>query len=107
MIKAQNSFDELEEFFNYFHSTYIECSDIEFWNYYNEEYLRTNNPCQSCNNRLNSYFEKKPTFFQLINILSREESLIIKDYENLVIQGIRKIRTKPISDYYSCILYYK
>ena len=25
----------------------------------------------------------------------------------MVIQGIRKIRTKPISDYYSSLLYYK
>ena len=65
LIKAKNTFEELEEFFNYFHSTYIERYDIEFWNYYNEEYLRTNNPCESYNNRLNSYFEKKTNFLSI------------------------------------------
>ncbi len=52
--------------------------------------MRTNNPCEGFNNRLNSYFSKKPTFYNLINVLAREELLMKKDYEMSITNGFKK-----------------
>ena len=63
---------------------------MKWWNYYNDTNIRTNNPCEGFNNRLNSYFSKKPTFYNLINVLAREELLMKKDYEMSIMNGFKK-----------------
>lgn len=58
--------------------------DIGDWNYYENIENTTNNCCESYNNKLNNYFNKKPTFFKTLYILREEESLIHKEYERLI-----------------------
>ena len=80
--------------------------DIEFWNYFNQYRLRTNNPCEGFNNKLNSYFDKKPTFYNLINILAREELLVKKETENTIINGFKKLCRIGPSEYYELVQYF-
>jgi len=60
--KANNKFKELEDFINYYEKFFIKNDSLECWNYYNENTLRTNNPCEGYNYKLNSYFEKYLVF---------------------------------------------
>ena len=62
LISANNQVEELYSFLVYYKKTFINKFEIEFWNLFNEFNLLTNNPCDSYNNRLKSFFEKKLTF---------------------------------------------
>ena len=107
LINANNKLEDLNEFLQYFEDTFINKYDIVFWNYFDEYNLRTNNPCESYNNRLNCFFAKKPTFYNLLYILGREESLIEREYADLILNGYRKFYVIGGGDYYSCLIYYK
>ena len=106
IIKAKNKFLELEPFLVYFENTFFNIFDIEFWNYINQYRLRTNNPCEDFNNKLNSYFDKKPTFYNLINILAREEKKKKKETENTIINGLKILCRIGPSEYYELVQYF-
>ena len=53
---------------SYFKKTYIEKFNIHDWNYYKIYVHRTNNSCESHHHVLNSKFNKKPTFWKLLDI---------------------------------------
>lgn len=106
LINAKNKISELNEFLDYYEKTFIKKYEIDYWNYFKEFNLRTNNPCENYTNRLNSFFEKKPTFYYLVHILAREESLIKKEYEALINNGFHKFYRYNGGDYYSCLIYY-
>ncbi|ORX52493.1 hypothetical protein BCR32DRAFT_251807 [Anaeromyces robustus] len=55
----------------------------------------TNNASESFNNYLNNLFPKKPSFFKLIYILKKEESLSYNDYERRI-NGIWRKKQKII-----------
>ena len=45
-IENENTFNELNSFFNYFRDTYITRLNPELWNYFNISNNRTNNVCE-------------------------------------------------------------
>ncbi|ORX73524.1 hypothetical protein BCR32DRAFT_285550 [Anaeromyces robustus] len=55
----------------------------------------TNNASEYFNNYLNNLFPKKPSFFKLIYILKKEESLSYNDYERRI-NGIWRKKQKTI-----------
>ena len=62
-------------FLEYFNKTYLYKYDIQYWNYYNDINHITNNASEFFNNYLKKLFYKKPSFYELIYHLKREESL--------------------------------
>lgn len=72
------------DFLKYFYKTYILKYPIYEWNYFNKIEDITNNYCESYNNYLNGYFNKKPSFFKLLFILREEENFILKEEEKLL-----------------------
>ena len=43
IIKSNNKFKILEDFMDYFENTFLKAYDIEWWNYFNQSTIRTNN----------------------------------------------------------------
>ena len=85
MIKTKTNNERFLEFLNYFYKTYILNYPINDWNYFNKIEDTTNNSCESYNNHLNGYFNKKPpSFFKLLFILREEENFIIEEEEKLL-----------------------
>ena len=62
LIKSKNKFKELNSFLDYFENNFLKTYELDWWNYYNDVNIRTNNPCEGFNNRLNSYFVKNLHF---------------------------------------------
>jgi len=50
----------------YFKKTYLLSYEIKEWNYFDNIENITNNACESYNNYINSYLNKKPTFYKLL-----------------------------------------
>ena len=59
-------------------------------------------------NKLNSYFDKKPSIYKLINVFVREEFLMRKDYESSITNGFKKMyRLSPgPGEYFDILPYY-
>ena len=77
-IKEKNTNDNFDKFLKYLEDNYIRKLNISEWKYFNNIENTTNNYCESYNNKINHYFNKKPTFFKLLYILRNEEDEIIK-----------------------------
>ena len=77
----------------YYEDNYIRKLNIKEWNYFDNIEHTTNNCCESYNNKINHYFNKKPTFFKLLYILRNEEDEVIKEYFR-VANGIWKSKRK-------------
>ena len=110
LIKTKTNNERFLEFLKYFYKTYILKYPINDWNYFNKIEDTTNNCCESYNNYLNGYFNKKPSFFKLLFILREEENFILKEEAKLLTglwsQKFKKLggRTDEIDIYVS---YYK
>ncbi|KAG4084312.1 hypothetical protein H8356DRAFT_1436301 [Neocallimastix lanati (nom. inval.)] len=80
-----------------YNETYLYKYDIQYWNYYNDINHITNNASEYFNNYLKKLFYKKPSFYELIYHLKREESLSYYNYKRKI-EGIwkkkRRILTK-------------
>ncbi|ORX76115.1 hypothetical protein BCR32DRAFT_284513 [Anaeromyces robustus] len=83
------------EFLEYFKNNYLHKYNTNNWNYYKNIEHITNNASESFNNYLNNLFSKKPSFFKLIYILKKEESLSYNDYERRI-NGIWRKKQKII-----------
>ena len=84
LIKTKTNNERFLEFLKYFYKTYILKYPINDWNYFNKIEDTTNNCCESYNNYLNGYFNKKPSFFKLLFILREEENFILKEEAKLL-----------------------
>ena len=105
LIKEKNKYENFDEFLDYFKDNYINIDQINNWNYFDNIENTTNNCCEAYNNKLNNYFEKKPTFFKLLYILREEEDLIRKEYICLI-TGIWSSKKKKLSDEKDIIVRY-
>ena len=65
----------------YFNKTYLYKYDIQYWNYYNDINYITNIASESFSNYLKKFFYKKPSLYELIYNLKREESLSYNNYK--------------------------
>ena len=65
-IKEQSNNETFNKFLEYFENTFIKKYNVKNWNYFNNFRHITNNACESYNAKLNSLFEKKPTYFKLV-----------------------------------------
>ena len=82
----KNKFIELIAFVDYFEKQYIRSNkELDWWNYHDGQLFKTNNPCESYNNRLYNLFnKKKPGFFEFISIINKEcEEIKINFVNNL------------------------
>ena len=93
MKKKKNKNDNFDKFMKYYEDNYIRKLNIKEWNYFDNIEHTTNNCCKSYNNKINHYFNKKPTFFKLLYILRNEEDKVIKEYFR-VANGIWKSKRK-------------
>lgn len=94
-IKEKNVNSNFDKFLKYFEDYYIRRINLREWNYFDVIEHTTNNCCESYNNKINNYFNKKPTFFKLLYILRNEEDEIIKEYER-VSSGIWNSKRKIV-----------
>ena len=78
-IKHINDNNNFAQFLKYFEDNYIKKFSIKSWNYFENIENTTNTCCESYNNKLSNYFDKKPTYFKLLYILRKEEDDIIKE----------------------------
>lgn len=74
----------IKDFLQYFETQFLEHYSIEYWPYFKQYSLRTNNCRESYNNMLNSYFVKKPTFWKLLHKLRQEIFTIEKNYNDTI-----------------------
>ena len=72
--------NNFKEFLKYFKKTYLLSYEIEEWNYFDNIENITNNACESYNNYINSYFNKKPTFYKLLYFLREDENKFMNNY---------------------------
>jgi len=93
MCQTKN-YDSFLKFLEYFEQTYLHNYDINQWNYCNYTDFLTNNYLESLNNFLNKLLGKNPSFYKLINILKKDESLSYKDYQKRM-EGNWKKRKRP------------
>ena len=80
----KNNYNDFLKFLNYFNNNYLLKYDRNNWNYYKNIKYETNSTSESYNNYLNSLFPKKPTFYKLLYVLKKEESLLYDDYERRI-----------------------
>ena len=66
LIKEKTDNENFQRFLKYFGDNYLNKYEIKNWNYYDNIENTTNNCCESYNNKLNNYFNKKSTFFKLL-----------------------------------------
>ena len=71
--------DKIKEFLQYFQNQFLAHYPLQYWSYYKQYSLRTNNSCESYNKVINSYFVKKPIFWKLLYILRQEMSTVEKN----------------------------
>ncbi|KAL6597229.1 hypothetical protein U3516DRAFT_847860 [Neocallimastix sp. 'constans'] len=96
-------------FLEYFNKTYLYKYDIQYWNYYNDINHIINNASESFNNYLKQLFYKKPSFYELIYHLKREESLSYYNYKRKI-EGESELIDKKcdkndiIDLWYKCLL---
>ena len=83
VIFRKNTNENFKKFLKYFKDTYIIKYNHNTWNYFANIENTTNNCCESYNNKINNYFNKKPTFFKLLYVLRKEEDDISKEYLRL------------------------
>ncbi|ORX61817.1 hypothetical protein BCR32DRAFT_251741 [Anaeromyces robustus] len=91
----KKNYSNFLEFLEYFKNNYLHKYNTNNWNYYKNIEHITNNASESFNNYLNNLFPKKPSFFKLIYILKKEESLSYNDYERRI-NGIWRKKQKII-----------
>ena len=82
-IKDKNRIPAFKKFLEYFENNYLKIYPLKNWNYFDCIENTTNNCCESYNNKLNSFFPKKPTFFKLLYKLREEEDFIMKEHQRL------------------------
>ncbi|KAG4091132.1 hypothetical protein H8356DRAFT_1408380 [Neocallimastix lanati (nom. inval.)] len=70
----EHNYVQFLEFLEYFKKTYLINFETENWNYYDNIEHITNNVSETFNKYLKKLFAKKPTFFQLLSELQKEES---------------------------------
>ena len=92
-LSKKNKYDNFSVFLEYFKVNYLHKYDVNDWNYYNNIEHITNNSSESYNNYLNNLFPKKPSFYKLIIILKKEESLSYNDFKNTK-NGINRKKPK-------------
>ena len=95
IIKQKNNSENFIGFLNYFENTYLIRYEISTWNYFEKIEHTKNNCCESYNNKISSYFNKKPIYLKLIYILRKEEGDISKENLRLV-NGIWNSKKKYI-----------
>ncbi|KAL6625552.1 hypothetical protein U3516DRAFT_809758 [Neocallimastix sp. 'constans'] len=106
----EHNYVQFLEFLEYFKKTYLINFETENWNYYDNIEHITNNVSETFNKYLKKLFAKKPTFFQLLSELQKEESKYYIDYERRTAGILRNkkqkklIRTKEIK---ALVKYYK
>lgn len=61
-IENENTFNDLNDFFNYFRDTYITRFNPELLNYFITANNRTNNALKGYNNRINGFFLKNQQY---------------------------------------------
>ncbi|KAG4107175.1 hypothetical protein H8356DRAFT_1359757 [Neocallimastix lanati (nom. inval.)] len=89
--------------------TYLYKYNIQYWNYYNDINQITNNASELFNNYLKKLFYKKPSFYELIYHLKREESLSYNNYKRKI-EGESELIDKKcdkndiIDLWYKCLL---
>ena len=76
--------DKIKEFLQYFQNQFLDHYLLQYWSYYKQYSLRTNNSCESYNKVINSYFVKKPIFWKLLYILRQEMSTVEKNYNDSI-----------------------
>ena len=92
-LSKKNKYDNFSVFLEYFKVNYLHKYEVNDWNYYNNIEHITNNSSESYNNYLNNLFPKKPSFYKLIIILKKEESLSYNDFKNTK-NGINRKKPK-------------
>ncbi|KAG4090073.1 hypothetical protein H8356DRAFT_1431463 [Neocallimastix lanati (nom. inval.)] len=106
----EHNYVQFLEFLEYFKKTYLINYETENWNYYDNIEHITNNVSETFNKYLKKLFAKKPTFFQLLSELQKEESKYYIDYERRTAGILRNkkqkklIRTEEIK---ALVKYYK
>ncbi|KAG4082898.1 hypothetical protein H8356DRAFT_1437394 [Neocallimastix lanati (nom. inval.)] len=106
----EHNYVQFLEFLEYFKKTYLINFETENWNYYDNIEHITNNVSETFNKYLKKLFAKKPTFFQLLSELQKEESKYYIDYERRTAGILRNkkqkklIRTEEIK---ALVKYYK
>ncbi|ORY12375.1 hypothetical protein LY90DRAFT_518355 [Neocallimastix californiae] len=106
----EHNYVQFLEFLEYFKKTYLINFETENWNYYDNFEHITNNVSETFNKYLKKLFAKKPTFFQLLSELQKEESKYYIDYERRTAGILRNkkqkklIRTEEIK---ALVKYYK
>ncbi|KAG4105748.1 hypothetical protein H8356DRAFT_1418532 [Neocallimastix lanati (nom. inval.)] len=106
----EHNYVQFLEFLEYFKKTYLINYETENWNYYDNIEHITNNVSETFNKYLKKLFAKKPTFFQLLSELQKEESKYYIDYERRTAKILRNkkqkklIRTEEIK---ALVKYYK
>ena len=85
---------ELEEFIEYFDSTWIKdgCHfNKEIWNIFKEYSSRTNNICESYNHKVNSgIISAKSNIYKVLDLVKKEECLTSVAYEKVNIRDNEK-----------------
>ena len=88
----------LDSFITYFSKEWINGTEIEYWNYYNDFEIKTNNPSESYNNKINKIFNNKKPF--LNHALYEYRVLINESYdhyqENIANHGAEEINKDPL-----------
>ena len=72
----------LNNFMKYFENEWIKGTEFSYWNYYNEFEIKTNNPSEGYNYKLNSIFKNKRPF--LYHALYEYRILIKESYDNYI-----------------------
>ena len=83
LIKTKSNNRNFLEFLKYFYKTYFLKYPVENLNYFDNIEDTTNNCYEWYNHHLNSYFNKKPTFYKLLFILREEENYMKIEEEKL------------------------
>ncbi|KAG4101852.1 hypothetical protein H8356DRAFT_1421446 [Neocallimastix lanati (nom. inval.)] len=90
----EHNYVQFLEFLEYFKKTYLINYETENWNYYDNIEHITNNVSETFNKYLKILFAKKPTFFQLLSELQKEESKYYIDYERRTAGILRNKKQK-------------
>ncbi|KAG4107787.1 hypothetical protein H8356DRAFT_1416198 [Neocallimastix lanati (nom. inval.)] len=90
----EHNYVQFLEFLEYFKKTYLIYFETENWNYYENIEHITNNASETFNKYLKKLFTKKPTFFQLLLELQKEESKYYIDYERRTAGILRNKKQK-------------
>ncbi|KAL6621107.1 hypothetical protein U3516DRAFT_811157 [Neocallimastix sp. 'constans'] len=92
----EHNYVQFLEFLGYFKKTYLINFETENWNYYGNIEHITNNVSETFNKNLKKLFAKKPTFFQLLSELQKEESKYYIDDERRTAGILRNKKQKKL-----------